>query len=254
MSDEEKEVYEIIASMPIDTKRMNILNDITFEAQLLMKSKFVKRVTLTYNDIIRVHEFGKDKEVILTTELNGKRFIIYVSHGKIVSTAATDPEKGERIVGLRPLATLILASKIKPITFKLFEIQPLHEEEKTREAPRAIYKELIKHRTIKPIPVKREEKEEPAVMAFAKLLKELIEKVRSDAEDVAPLYGCKVTDVKLGISRGLIFIKIYVRKKGLFGKCRVEELKKNLKNDVDVIASMIDLSMPYKVDVVFEKK
>lgn len=252
MGDEEKEVYEIIASLPIDTKRMNILSDITLEAQLLMRSKFLKKITLKYEDMLKIHELGKDKEVLLTTELDGKRYIIYIDHGVIVSTAATDPERGARIVGLRPLATLILASKIKPLTFKLFEIHP-YGEDKTREAPKTVYREFITKK--KPIPkiTATAEKKEPMIMEFSKMLKELLEKTKHDVEDVAPLYGCKLVDVKLAISRGIIYIRIYVKKRGIFAKCDIEKLKENLRNDLEVITSMLDLHMPYKVEIILKK-
>ncbi|ADI32086.1 hypothetical protein [Staphylothermus hellenicus] len=252
MGEEEKEVYEIIASLPIDTGRMNVLSDITFEAQLLMRSKFLKKITLGYEDMLKINELGKDKEVLLTTELNNKRYIIYIDHGVIVSSAETDPDKGTRIVGLRPLATLILASKIKPLTFKLFEIQP-YEEEKTREAPKTVYREFITKKKIVPTTIHAAEKKEPKIMEFSKMLKELIDKTKQDVEDLAPLYGCKLVDVKLAISRGIIYIRVYVKKKGFLGKCDIEKLKENIKNDLEVITSMIDLNLPYKVEVIQTK-
>lgn len=249
MGEEEKEVYEVIASLPIDMNRMNILYDITFEAQLLMRSKFLKKITLGYKDMLKIHELGKDKEVLLTTEFNNKRYIIYIDHGVIVSSAETDPEKGTRIVGLRPLATLILASKIKPITFKLFEIQP-YEEEKTQEAPKTVYREFITKKKIVPPTIPVSKKKETRIMDFSKMLKELIDKTKQDVEDIAPLYGCKLVDVKLAISHGTIYIRVYVKKKGFLGKCDVEKLKENIKNDLEVITSMIDLNLPYKVEVI----
>ena len=261
MTAEEKEIYELLASMPIDTKRMNILNDITYEAQLLMRSRFSKIINMRFDDLLKIHEYARDKEVLFTTEIDHKRFVIYVDNGKIVSSVMSDPEKGERIVGLKPLATLLMISKEKPLTFKIFEIQPISEEiDKTMETPRKIYRQGVERtgvaerktaiekkatviRTIK----KREEK--PIILEFARKLKEFIDQVKEEVNELAPLYGCKPVDTKVTISRGIITVRVIVKKKSLFSKCDHKKLKEVLNSNVGVIMSMLDLNLPYRVIV-----
>ncbi len=248
MSDEEREVYEIIANMPIDTSRLEVLNDITFEAQLIMRSKFVRKIILSYEDFLNLHELGKDKEILLTTTLDGKRFLIYIDHGKIVSTAMADPRTGSRIVGLKPLATLILASKIKPISFKLFEVQKAEEIDKTRETPTPRRITLIERKpTTKPV---KKKEEKPAILKFSEKLKEFMEKVEKEINEVAPFYGCKPVDLKIELRKGVINIKLKVTKKGLFSKCKVDKLKEVLTGDVDLYLSMLDLNIPFSLEIV----
>jgi len=262
---EEKEIYEIIASMPIETDKLNVLSDITFEAQLLLRSKFIKKIKLGFEDFKNLPKLAEDKEVLLTTNLDGKRFIIYLSHGKIVSSAMVDTSKGTRQVGLKPLATLIAASKISPITFKLYEVQPMVSEDRTREAsikPHVIEKAPRKHGgpiEVKAVPevrpVRKEEKEgEPIILEFTKRIKEFMDKMREDVADLAGYYGCKFLDLKIEISRGVLKIKIYVKKKGLFTKCRTEDLKKAVENDADILLTMLDLDTPCEVYVIEKKK
>ncbi len=259
MTVEDKEIYELLASMPIDTKRMNILNDITYEAQLLMRSKFSRIMNMRFDDLLKIHEYAKDKEVLFTTEIDHKRFVIYVDKGKIVSSVMSEPEKGERIVGLKPLATLLMISKEKPITFKIFEIQPISEEiDKTIETPKKIYRQGIeKSETAKrkvaidkEAPVvktikKREEK--PIILEFARKLKEFIDQVREEISELAPLYGCKHVDTKVSISKGIITVRVVVKKKSLFSKCDHKKLKEVLNSNVGVIMSMLDLNLPYRI-------
>ncbi len=252
-NNEDREVYEIIASLPIDTQRIEVLKDITFEAQLLMKSKFIRKITLTYDDFKKLHELGKDKEVLLTTNLEGKRFVIYIDHGKIVSSAVSDPKTNKRIVGLRPLATLILASKIKPVTLKYFEVQKEFSEDKTRETPKRIYKELRVKQQVQ-VPTKKEEEKPPVILEFSKKIKEFMDRIRYELDEVAPYYGCRPVDVKIELSRGILTLKVYVTKKGIFSKCNVKKLEDILSGDTDLILSMLDLDIPYTIIVKEVKK
>ncbi len=263
---DEREIYDIIAGMPIETEKLNILSDITFEAQLLLRSKFVKKIKLSFEDFKNLPKLAEDKEVLLTTTLDGKRFIVYLSHGKIVSSAMVDTRKGTRQVGLKPLATLIAASKIAPIVFKLYEIQPMVSEDRTREAsirPRSL--EVGFKRRARPVRVMAkpeirhggiEEKEsgEPIILEFTKRIKEFMEKMKEDVADLAGYYGCKFIDLKVEISRGILKIKIYVKKKGLFTKCRAEDLKKAVENDADILLTMLDLDTPCEVHVIERRK
>ena len=262
---DEREIYEIIAGMPIETDKLNILSDITFEAQLLLRSKFIRKIKLSFEDFKNLPKLAKDKEVLLTTNLDGKRFIVYLDHGKIVSSAMVNTDKGTRQVGLKPLATLIAASKITPVVFKLYEVQPMVSEDRTREAsirPRTL--EIGSKRRAKPLkakakpeikPIGKEEKEgEPIILEFTKRIKEFMDKMREDVVDLAGYYGCKFVDLKIEISRGVLKVKIYVKKKGLFTKCRTEELKKAVENDADILLTMLDLDTPCEVYVIEHKK
>ncbi len=262
---DEREIYEIIAGMPIETEKLNILSDITFEAQLLLRSKFIKKIKLNFEDFKNLPKLAENKEVLLTTNLDGKRFIVYLNHGKIVSSAMVDTSKGTRQVGLKPLATLIAASKITPVVFKLYEVQPMVSDDRTREAsirPRTL--EIGSKRRVKPVkvkakpeikPVRKEEKEgEPIILEFTKRIKEFMDKMKEDVTDLAGYYGCKFIDLKIEISRGVLKIKIYVKKKGLFTKCRAEDLKKAVENDADILLTMLDLDTPCEVYVIERKK
>lgn len=256
--EEEREIYEIIASMPIDYNRVNVLKDITFEAELLIKSRFVKKITLKFEDLKHLYEFSNDKNILLTTEITGKRFLIYIEKGKIISTVMSDPEKGQRIVGLRPLATLLLIAREQPINFKLFEIIETSEDRTRETTPRLIRDVISRERESEKIiekkkEVKRSEKEKPVVVEFVERLVEFRKKALRMIEDTASLYGCSVSDLKIWVSKGNVIVDIIVKKKGFFSKCRVEKLKEVLINDLELLLAMHDIGLPLKLNIVLKQ-
>jgi hypothetical protein len=257
---EDREVYEIIASLPIDYGRVNALKDITFEAELLINSKFVKKIRIDYEGFKKLHEYSDEKKVLLTTEIDAKRFLIYMEKGRIVSTVMSDPEKGERIVGLRPLATLITISKQQPVVFKLFEIHE-ESEDRTRETPSRIIREITERRVsaVKTIEKEarrekvREEGGKPRVVEFVERLLEFKKKAQQMIEDTASIYGCHITGLNVNVSRGYVIVSISVRKKGFFGKCKADKLREILGNDLELLLTMHDISLPLKLEIKLEQ-
>jgi hypothetical protein len=150
------------------------------------------------------------------------------------------------------MATLILASRVKPIVFKLFEVQKEFMEDKTRETPSKYYVALPSKEKEELVQRKKEEKP-PVILEFTKKIRELVNRIKSELNEVAPFYGCKPLDVKVELSRGVLTLKVTVTKKGIFSKCKKDKLEDVLAGDTDLILSMLDLDLPYNV-IVVEKK
>lgn len=251
LSSEESLAYEIIASLPIDYERVDLLKDITFEAQILIRSKFVKKIVLKHEDFKRLHEHSEGKDVLLTTELLGNRFIIYIEKGKIVSTAMSSLEGVERVVGLRPLATLISISRERPITFKLFEVREIEDyrarEELARTSAESALAQALRARedaTAKPV----EEGRPPAVV-FAEKLNEFRARAERMLIETVPAYGCKLMDYKMSVSKGVIAINLLVKRSSFISKCRVDKLKNLLKNDLELVLAMLDIDLSLVINV-----
>ncbi|MET1160293.1 MAG: hypothetical protein ABWW65_04975 [Thermoprotei archaeon] len=247
---EEREIYELIASLPVDLGRTSVLYDITFEAQLLIKSRFVKNIVLKYDDFKKISDLIRGKNLLLTTEINNKRFVIYVENGKIISSLLSDSDKGVRIAGLKPLATLIALSRNTPIKFRLFEIAPAREETPQPPEEAVAHPSEIGAEESVAKPARAEEK--PPAAVFAEKLAIFKEKATKIIHDSAPAYGCSVIDLEFGVKNSEIYVKIVVRKKGLFSKCRVDKLEEILKNDLQLVATMHDLNLPIKLDIILQ--
>ncbi|RLG81447.1 MAG: hypothetical protein DRO13_01140 [Thermoprotei archaeon] len=236
MSDsDEKELEELMASLPIDLDKADLLGDITFEAQLLIRSRFLGSITVRYEDFKRIHEYSDGKEVLLTAELEGKRFVVYMSNGVIVSVAMSDLEKGERIAGLKPLENLIKISREKPIQFKLFEVVPGEEEKKPPTTEAAVEEAVVE--------------EEREGVELEKKLEEFRNRVRKIIEDTAPAYGCQVVETRVNVAEDKVYVEVLVRKKGLFSRCKSGELKDLLESDLKLVAAMHDLYIPVSVEI-----
>jgi len=252
---EDREVYELIASLPVDYSRVNALADITFEASILLRSKFVKRIDLKYEDFAKLPEISGGKNVLLVTEIDNKRFLIYIEKGIIVSSLVSDPVKGERYAGVKPLAMLIAISRNQPIKFKVFEVAEISED-KTLEAPRRalhrILEEVRETATPQTAQAAKTETstEKPAVVEFAKKFAEFREKAVKAVHDLAPLYNCQVLGIEVGVSKGYVSVVVRVKKRGFFGKCDESKLKNSLEKDLELLALMHDIGLPVKTEVV----
>lgn len=259
MSNSEETVYEIIASLPVDYNRVELLRDITFEAQLLIRSRFVRKITLKYDDFKKLHEYSNSKDVLLITEISGNRFIVYIERGVIVSTAMSNPTRGERIVGLKPLATLITISKQQPVIMKLFEILEKTEDRTletiSKPQPLALdntiataQKQIVREEAVtKPV------EEKPLIVMFAERLREFKNRVEKILYEVTPMYGCKLVEYKISIARETIVLNIVLKKKSVITKCRVDELRSLLKNDLELILTMLDINLPLDLNIDFKE-
>jgi len=249
---EDREVYELIASLPVDYSRVNALADITFEASILLRSKFVKKIDLKYEDFAKLPEISGGKNVLLVTEIGNKRFLVYIEKGTIVSSLVSDAVKGERYAGVKPLAMLIAIARNQPIKFKVFEVAEMTED-KTLEAPQRALRRIpedVRETATQQTAKTETSAEKPAVVEFAKRFAEFREKIVKAARDLAPLYNCQVLDIEVSISKGYVNVVVRVKKRGLFGKCDENKLKSSLEKDIELLALMHDIGLPVKTEVI----
>ncbi len=259
---ENRDVYDIIAEMMIDYKKLDLLNDITFEANLLMRSRFVERRSVDLDGFLRLLEEYKDRDIIITSRLNGRRFIAYIEKGTIISTALSDPKTGRRITGLRPLAQLLLMAMQKQVPLRIFVVEEEKEKrEEKREETRAEkelnvdLKILERATTIRP-PKKEEAVEKPVEkhVIDEKTLEELKQKITEAFEDVLNYKGYRLLGVEIEYREGKIIVKTYVKKKKLFGAAKLEDVKQALQGEVDITLKLMEIKAPYEVIVEKKKK
>lgn len=249
-NENEKEIYDIIASLPLDFKKISLLNDSVFEAQLLLRSRFVTKIELDFSKFLNIKEYNKYGEILLITEVEGKRFVVYIEGDKISSVAYSEPKSGYRYAGVRALALLLQLLKLKPISFKMFELMKEYDD-KTREVPHKIVKQSVQKVESVPVLVKRDF-DKPVSVLFAEKLSEFQKKARALVEELSNTYGCQLIDFKLMLSKGVIIIEISVKKK-LLSKCKADDLRKNIMKDLELLLNMHDLAFPIRVEVSIRK-
>ncbi len=249
------EIYEIISRLPLDLKRMELLRDITFEADLLKRSRFMEKKSINIDSFLKLVETLNVGKYLITSTVNGKRFVMYIEEGKIVSTALGDPISGKRVVGLRALAHFISKLLVEELSVRIFSIgeEKVEEEAKTKELPkeetmpikrpvlrriRELAQITVKQRTVVEREISIAEKKE----LDEEKLKELKNKLEDILSDILSYHGYKLTELKVEVKDSDIYIDVGMKKKKLFGATDPKVLEKKMFKETEILLSMLDLS------------
>lgn len=252
MENSDKEIYEIIASLPIDLKRIGSLGDIMYEANLLIKSRFIDKIELDLNKFIDIPSYNKYGNILLITEVEGRRFIVYIENNNIVSVALSELKGGARHSGVKALALLLQLLKLKPLTFKLFEVAPelTDATEKISKKPREPSEQMASSIRVnvkgRGVEGKTKVPKASATVVFAEKVAQFKEKAKQVLSDIASASGCTLQDVKINISKGTMNVHVTLKKR-MFSKCRAEEFKKKAEKDLELLIEMFDLALPVNI-------
>ena len=255
----ERDVYDIIAGMPLDIDKMDRLADITFEADLLRRSRFVGRRKFGIEEFLKFLESLKKKKALLTAKADSHRYIIYIEDGKLASAAISDYSTGKRVVGLRALSQIVSKLIKEVIVFRVFSIE--EAEEKYEES---IFTEKTRQLTAE----EREELEALArinIAAYRKRLQsmettskhvvreisldELKKKIKETLEDVLEYKGYKLVDLKVQFDGSKLNIVVNIKRRKLFGVAKVNELVGILKKEIDTLFRLLDTRKAYDLKI-----
>ncbi len=264
MSEErEPEVYEVISKLPLELKKMDLLNDIVFEADLIRRSTFLKRVSVGLNEFIDLLNRLSSGEYLITSNIDSKRYVLYIDNGRIASVALTDPLKGERIVGLRALANFIKTIMKSSIQVRLFTIGVEEAAHLTEEELKEETRELPQGKTI---PISKEELEkieELIRMSFRERvekrvprervkkidLRKLERKLKEVIEDILAYHGYKLVNLKTNLTNDIVTIDVSVKKKKLFGAKSIPEVTERIREEVKTLFIILDIDKNVRVNV-----
>ncbi|MCD6487840.1 MAG: hypothetical protein J7K21_01260 [Desulfurococcales archaeon] len=257
----ERDVYDIIAGMPLDIDKMDRLADITFEADLLRRSRFVGRRKFGIEEFLKFLESLKKKKALLTAKADSHRYIIYIEDCKLASAAISDYSTGKRIVGLRALSQIVSKLIKEAIVFRVFSIETEKAEEKYEES---IFTEKTRQLTAE----EREELEALArinIAAYRKRLQsmettskhvvreisldELKKKIKETLEDVLEYKGYKLVDLKVQFDGSKLNIVVNIKRRKLFGVAKVNELVGILKKEIDTLFRLLDTRKAYDLKI-----
>ncbi len=253
------EIYDIISRLPLDLKRMEALNDITFEADLIRRSTFLKRKTMGIDGFIKAIEELSQGEYLLTANVDNKRYVIYMEGGRIVSTALSEPSTGKRIVGLRALAHLVATLLKQDVSIRIFTIgrEETKVQEETREFPYGetitiTQRELERMEEVVRTSVKRK------AVAIAKPPKpkirvinteELRKKLGEVLEDILSYHGYKLLSLNVYFEEGYVVVDLVIKKKRLFRVKSIEEVREKITEEAKILLSILEIERDVKVKV-----
>ncbi len=255
------EIYDIISRLSLDLKRMELLRDITFEADLLRRSRFLEKRNMDIDGLFKFFEKFTIGKYLLTASIDNKRYVMYIEDGKIVSSALSDPSSGKRLVGLRALAHFISKLLRGSVQVRVFIIEEerVEEETPTREFPRGktipIKKPAIErikqlaHLTVKQRRVVEKRIIEEKKPVEQERLKELRKRLEDVLGDLLNYHGYKLVNIKIDIKDSDVYIELDIKKRKLFGATDPKKLKKRVEEETEILFNMLDLSSGFRIEI-----
>ncbi len=256
------EIYDIISRLSLDLKRMELLRDIIFEANLLKRSRFLEKRGMDIDEFLKFMKNIGEGKYLLTASIDGRRYVMYIEDGRIVSTALSDPSSGRRLVGLRALAHFISRLLRETIQVRIFliEEEKAEVETPTREFPRGetipIRKPVIERiRELAQLTIKqRSVIEKPVIEEERKTIsKERLDELKKKLEDILgdllSYHGYKLLNLKIDLHDTDIYIELDIKKKKLFGATDPKTLKERVEEETQILFNMLDLNSGFKIEI-----
>ena len=255
------EIYDIISRLSLDLKRMELLRDITFEADLLRRSRFLEKRYMDVDGLFKFFEEYRAGKYLLTATIDDKRYVMYVEDGKIISQALSDPSSGRRLVGLRALAHFVSRLLRGSVQVRVFIIEEerVEEEAPTREFPKGetipIKKPSIEkikqlaHLTVKQRGVIERRVIEKRKPIDKDRLKELRKRLVEVLSDLLSYHGYRLVDIDIDLRNSDVYIEINIKKKKLFGATDPKTLREKVRQETEILFNMFDLSSGFKIEI-----
>ncbi|MCY0867730.1 MAG: hypothetical protein OWQ48_00650 [Desulfurococcus sp.] len=235
--------YSEIHGVRYDRGSLGLLGDAFTEAQLLLKTKYIEDLTLNLQvllDLLKTR-LGKGS-YLLSCYSDEKRYVILLEEGVVKSVAYTYITSGGRIAGYVALEDLIADLRVAGLNCRLSAIVA-EAEEKTTVAQPPEKASSIESKVVETTPLKRDM---DSLRGFLKHLRDII-------SDTASLYGCTMTgELAVEERDGVLVVRVKLGRKGIFGKCRGEELKRAVDKDLPLLTELHDLrGVKVVLEVVF---
>jgi len=224
--------------IPVARDKLHLLGDVTFEAELLLKAKYVETFSgglQSFKDFLVKNNQGT---YLLTGIIENGRVTILVENGKVSSTLFIDSYTGERVSGERSLDILIKTLSQPGIVLRVFEVKDNRET-----VP--VQKEEVKQATPPGKPVEKPQATIPVekTAVDSEKLQQFKKEFRQIANETAEAYGCRIVDLVYELVGNELTVLITLRKKGIFGKCLEEEFAETIKNDLPLLRDNYDLKL-----------
>ncbi len=227
-----------LEDIPVEKDRLHLLGDVTFEAELLLKAKYIETLSGGLQNFKEFLTRRNRGTYLLTGNTENGRVSLLVENGKVSSALFVDSYTGERISGEKSLEILLGALYQHNIVFRVFEVK---ENKETVQ----VQSEIIEQPAPPEKPV---EKSKPAVpveklaIDFDKL-QQFKKEFRQIASETAEAYGCRIVDLVYELVGNDLTILITLRKKGIFGKCLEKEFAETIENDIPLLRDNFDLKL-----------
>ncbi|MEM0506210.1 MAG: hypothetical protein QXW58_02990 [Thermosphaera sp.] len=223
--------------VPVDKEKLHLLGDVTYEADLLLRAKYLETITGGLSGFKEFLSKRNRGTFLLTSNFETGRISVLIENGKVASTLYIDSTTGERRAGEDSL-NLFLELVARPDSvFRVFEIRESREE--TTPAQEPVRETSTARQPLEKVP----QIPSGALTIDSDKLQQFKKEFRQIAVETAEAFGCRIVDLTYEIVGNDLTISIILKKKGIFGKCLEDELAETLRNDLPLLRDNFDLKL-----------
>lgn len=260
--------FQDLTGLKHDPSSLNLLEDPVKEAELFLRGRYVEAVTITLADFVELVSSRLSKGSYLLSCRDDISYTILIEDG-VIKSIVEYFETSIRIPGYmalrdfsRKLASSMIECRIFDLTTEQREggsgaqvsvqagevkgVQPVEPGGKSMESVKPVVPLAggeADHRIAETVkPVTPPAIDQDRLKGFVKHLRDII-------SETAELYGCMIIDdISTNLSNEVLAIKVKLRKKGLFGKCRDSELKTNIEKDLPILKELHEVGLEVKIE------
>lgn len=260
--------FQDLTGLKHDPSSLNLLEDPVKEAELFLRGQYVETVTITLADFVELISSRLSKGSYLLSCRDDISYTILIEDG-VIKSIVEYFETSIRIPGYmalrdfsRKLASSMIECRVFNLTAKQREgesgaqvsvqagevkvVQPVEPGGKSIESvkPAApLAGEGAAHRITETVkPVVPPAIDQDRLKGFVKHLRDII-------SETAELYGCMmIDDISTDLSNEVLVVKVKLRKRGLFGKCRDSELKTNIEKDLPILKELHEVGLEIRIE------
>ncbi|ADV64606.1 hypothetical protein [Desulfurococcus mucosus] len=234
-----------LTGLKYDSGSLDLLGDPVKEAELLLKGRYLEVLNVTLSDFVEALSTKLAKGSYLLSCRDESSYTILLEDGVVKSVAEYFPEASVRLSGYIALRDLVKKLASSYLECRLFSLQaPVEEPAGKKPAPEAVPRQVEPAATPRPATqeVKPPSVDEGKLHGFLRHLRDIV-------RETADLYGCILQDEPAAdVGNGYLVVRIKLRKKGLFGKCRDAELKAAIEKDLPLLIELHELGVEVRLE------
>lgn len=229
----------------ISLSTLKKLEDPVYESMLYLRTPTMREVIVNFDELVKFINEYKDKTILLSCiNTLGYRNVILVDKGVIVSAVRDSPLTGERKGDIESLRSFLYFLTIAQVKCRIGEIV----EERVETPPAA--KPPAEARPPAPkVAAPPEAAVKKKAKPRAKLPRDFVSHLEKVINEVAEMYNCAIVNYSLQVADETVKLVIEVRRRGLFGKCRADEFKKHIIDDLYLLLEYYGITSKYSVEV-----
>ncbi|MEL9909400.1 MAG: hypothetical protein QXP97_06075 [Desulfurococcus sp.] len=241
--------FHDLTGLKHDPSSLNLLEDPVKEAELFLRGQYVEAVTITLSDFVELVSSRLSKGSYLLSCRDDISYTILIEDG-VIKSIVEYFETSIRIPGYMALRDFSRKLASSMIECRIFDLTAKRREGESGTQVSMQAGEVKEVQPVEPGGKSMESVKPAAPPAIDQdRLKGFVKHLRDIISETAELYGCvMIDDISTDLSNEVLAVKVKLRKKGLFGKCRDSELKTNIEKDLPILKELHEVGLEVKIE------